>query len=343
MYRPTPVRGATRGAALIPTQSEEDTLAHATRPALPLVHAIVLTHRGALFLGEGLRALLAQEAPCRLHVCVVDNGSQDGTAALLARDYPQVEHLRLEENQGYARANNLALRRALGAEAAFAVLLNDDVEVGPGFLAALLACAAAQPTAGFITGLLLLRGEETVNSTGLVIDRFGRASDRDFLLPRAQLTRAAGPVAGVSGGAVLLRCAALVKVGLFDPDYFAYYEDVDLSLRAASLGIGCWYCPGAVARHRFGATFGPGSPQQRYLLGKNHLRTLALHQPFLWACALVPATAAFRLGAKAPLELLRGHPQLALAEVRAGLEGALAALLAVKRRLRGGIPPGAEP
>lgn len=343
MYRPTPVRGATRGAALSPTQSEEDTSAHATRPALPLVHAIVLTHRGAAFLGEGLRALLAQEAPCRLHVCVVDNGSQDGTAALLAREFPQVEHLRLEQNQGYARANNIALRRAIAAGASFAVLLNDDVETEPGFLRALLACADAQPKAGFITGLLLLRGEETVNSTGLVIDRFGRASDRDFLLPRERLTRAAGPVEGVSGGAVLLRCAALSRVGLFDPQYFAYYEDVDLSLRAAALGIGCWYCPEAVARHRFGATFGPGSPWQRYLLGRNHLRTLALHQPLLWACALVPATAAFRLGAKAPLELLRGHPRLALAEVRAGLAGALAAARAVPQRLRGGIPPGAEP
>jgi GT2 family glycosyltransferase len=190
---------------------------------------------------------------------------------------------------------------------------------------------------------LLLRGEETVNSTGLVIDRFGRASDRDYLVPRARLERAAGPVPGVSGGAVLLRCAALARVGLFDPDYFAYYEDVDLSLRAAALGIGRWYCSNAVARHRFGATFGPGSPQQRYLLGKNHLRTLALHQPALWACALVPATVAWRLGAKAPLELLRGHPQLALAEVRAGLEGALAATRALPQRWRGGIPPGAEP
>jgi GT2 family glycosyltransferase len=331
---------------LIPTTSE-DTVAHNTQTPPPLVHAIVLTHRGAAFLAEGLRALLAEAERsrdlCRLHPCVVDNGSQDGTQRLLARDFPAVERLRLEENLGYGKANNLALRRALAAGAEFALLLNDDVEVEPGFLRALLASAAAQPQAGLFTGTLLLRGEETVNSTGLVLDAFGRATDRDLGLTRSALARPEGEVEGVSGGALLLRCASLERLGLFDPGYFAYYEDVDLSLRARALGIACWYCPAAIARHRFSATFGKGSPLQRYLLGKNHLRTLARHQPPLKAALLVPATAAFRVGFKAPLELLRGRPGLALAELHAGVEGLFAAVRALPQRLAGGIPEGAEP
>src|SRR5205807_4878990 len=141
---------------------------------------------------------------------------------------------------------------------------------------------------------LLFRGEEVVNSTGLVIDAFGRARDRDFRVPTAELRRTDGPAAGVSGGAALLRTSMLREVGLFDPAYFAYYEDVDLSLRAARAGSISWYAGTAVARHRFAASFGAGSPRQRYLLGRGHLRTVALHQPALKAAALVPLTAAYR-------------------------------------------------
>lgn len=305
----------------------------------------MLTWKGAHLLPDCLRALLADAArtPADVRVVVVDNASADGTTALLARDFPEVEHLRLPGNLGYARANNEALRRALAAGAEFAALLNDDVEVEPGWLGALLAAAGAQPRAGLLCGTLLFRDAEQVNSTGLQIDSLGRARDRDFEVPRAALARPDGPAQGASGGALLLRAQALREVGLFDPAYFAYYEDVDLSLRAARAGWLAWYVAAATARHRFGASFGRGSPAQRRLLGRNHLRTLALHQPAGRALLLVPAVAALRLGVKAPLELAGGRAALALAEARAGLEGFAEALRAVPVRLRGGIPRGAEP
>src|SRR5438067_7098703 len=312
----------------------------------PKVHAIVVTHRGAAFLPDCLRALEAEAgraAPGSLEIVVVDNASSDGTESLLRADFPDVTMLRLPENVGYGGGNNVALRRALAAGADFAALVNDDVEVRPGFFAALLRGATLHPEAGLLTGTLLFRGEDRVNSTGLVIDRLGRARDRDFGTPLADLRREEGPVAGVSGGAALVRCALLLRIGVFDPAYFAYYEDVDLSLRARRAGSICWYVPGAVAAHRFASTVGAGSARQRYLLGRGHLRTLALHQPAFRAAALVPLTAAFRLAVKSPLELLRGRPDLAAAEARAGIDGARAALLALPTRVRAGIPRGAEP
>ena len=147
----------------------------------------------------------------------------------------------------------------------------------------------------------------------------------------------------MSGGAALLRTASLRITGLFDPGYFAYYEDVDLSLRAARAGSGAWYCGAARARHRFGATFGPGSPRQRALLGRGHLRTLAMHGNWMKVAALLPLTAAYRTAIKAPLFLLRGKPRLAFAELSAAMEGLGAALRALPTRLAGKIPPGAEP
>ena len=287
-----------------------------------------MTWNGAHLLPDCLRAL-AREG---VSVTVVDNGSSDGTAALVAREFPGVRLLALPANLGYGRANNEGMRLALEGGARFVALINNDVRVEPGFFRRLLAAAEAHPEAGLFTGTLLFAGSEVVNSTGLVIDAFGRARDRDFRVPLHELSRRDGPTDGVSGGAALLRAEVLRTVGFFDPGYFAYYEDVDLSLRARSQGFASWYVRDARARHLFGATLGAGSPRQRYLLGRGHLRTLALHQPLWKAALLVPATAAWRVAVKAPLELLRFRPAHALAEVQAAAAGLFSALTARRSR-----------
>ena len=298
------------------------------------MHAVVLTWNGAHLLPRCLEAIRRQDAGARVHVVVVDNASTDDTAALLARDFPEVEHLRMAENLGYGRANNEAMRRALQGGSEFVALINNDVEIAPDWLRRMLEAARAQPAAGLFAGTLLFHDQEVVNSTGLQIDGLGRARDRDFRVPLARFAREDGPVAGVSGGAALLRTRMLEEVGLFDPAYFAYYEDVDLSLRAARAGYASWYVRGATARHRFGASFGPGSPRQRYLLGVGHLRTVARHQPALKAAALVPLTMLYRAAVKAPLEILRVRPSLAWAELRAAAAGGAAALSAFSDRSR---------
>jgi GT2 family glycosyltransferase len=314
---------------LIPTSIKEP---QGVAKDAPLVHAIVVSWNGAHLLPDCLKALRAQQAPARVHPVVVDNGSADGTAELLLREFPEVEHIRLGENIGFGRANNQAMRRALEAEADFVALINNDVELEPGWLAVLLEAARAHPEAGSFTGTLLFRGEERVNSTGLEIDGLGRARDRDFRAPLAELQTQDGPVAGVSGGAALLRVSMLREVGFFDPAYFAYYEDVDLSLRAAARGFTSWYARAARARHRFGASFGRGSARQRYLLGRGHLRTVGVHQPLFKAAALVPLTAAYRVAVKAPLELIKGRPALAMAEVKAAAMGAVDAVKEMMKR-----------
>jgi len=294
------------------------------------VHAVVITWNGAHLLPECLRALQAQDAAVR--ITVADNASTDGTAPLLAREFPGVRHLVMPDNQGYARANNQAMGVALEDGAEFVALINNDVTLAPDWTSRLLRAADAHPEAGLFTGTLLFHGEETVNSTGLEIDRVGRARDRDFRASWPRLAREDGPVQGVSGGAALLRASMLREIGLFDPGYFAYYEDVDLSLRAARAGWTAFYVREALARHRFGASFGAGSARQRYLLGVGHLRTLARNQPLLRAAALVPLTIAYRAAVKAPLELFRGRPALAWAELRAAAAGGAAALRALSDR-----------
>jgi GT2 family glycosyltransferase len=236
------------------------------------------------------------------------------------------------------------MRRALDAGAEFVASVNNDVALAPGWLEALLGDAARHPEAGLWNGLLLFAGDTSrVNSTGIVFDRWLRAFDRDFGRPLAEVSRPDGPIPAATGGALLLRAEALRRAGLFDPGFFAYYEDADLSLRAAEAGIGCRYVAAARAEHRYGATLGSAAPRRRFLLARNHLRFAAAHLPLGRALGVVPCAAAARAVFQAPLELFRGRPRLAwahLAGAAAGLAWGTAALL---RRGRGRLVRGAAP
>jgi GT2 family glycosyltransferase len=308
----------------------------------PDVWIAVVNWNGAALLPRCLAALTALSRPAR--VVVVDNGSSDRSAQVVA-GFPSVEWLPLRRNAGFAAANNAALRRALTAGARWIATVNPDVEVAPDWLERLVAAGEAQPDVGLLGGTLLFADDPSrVNSTGLVLDRFGRAFDRDFGLPVAELHRPDGPVAGVTGGAALLRADALRRIGLFDPGYFAYYEDVDLSFRAAAAGVSAWYVGAAHAVHGFGKSFGVDSPQQRYLLARNHLRFAATHLSPWRAVPVAIGFTALRTLVRAPLELARGRPALALAHWRGAVGGALEAAAALGRRVRGPVMPmGAEP
>jgi N-acetylglucosaminyl-diphospho-decaprenol L-rhamnosyltransferase len=312
------------------------------RSVNPDVWIAVVNWNGAALLPRCLAALTALSRPA--HAVVVDNGSSDRSDEVVA-GFPSVEWLPLGRNAGFAAANNVALRRALAAGARWVATVNPDVELAPDWLDQLVAAGEAHPEVGLLGGTLLFADDPSrVNSTGLALDRFGRAFDRDFGLPLAELHRPDGPVAGVTGGAGLLRADALRRIGLFDPGYFAYYEDADLSFRAAAAGVSAWYVGAAHAVHGFGKSFGVDSPQQRYLLARNHLRFAATHLSPWRAVPVAIGFTALRTLVRAPLELARGRPALALAHWRGAAGGAVEAAAALGRRVCGrAVPDGARP
>lgn len=306
------------------------------------VWIVVVNWNGAGLLPQCLSALAKLSRPAQ--VLVVDNGSADGSAEVV-RGFPWVKWLPLGRNAGFAEANNAGFRRALAAGARWIAMVNPDVEVEPGWLEALVAAGEAHPEAAILGGTLVFQDRpDRINSTGLVLDRLWRVSDRDFDLPLQRLARPEGPVPGVTGGAALLRAGSLPALGLLDPGYFAYYEDADLSLRAAEQGFLCWYVPAARARHGFGKSFGPGSPRQKYWLARNHLRFAARHAPLPLAMLVLPVLALARILVKAPGELIRGRPALASAHLRGAAAGAAQAVrvLAGRLRSRPGVPRGAS-
>jgi N-acetylglucosaminyl-diphospho-decaprenol L-rhamnosyltransferase len=216
--------------------------------------------------GERLRSLLDSLSAQTIdhETIVVDNGSS-GAAVSSACDGHQVEVVRLERNEGYSRAVNLAARRAAGDSL---VLLNDDSSCDPGFVEEI--AAALDPRAGVVMAAGVMRdGRDPalIDSAGMELDRTLLVFD---YLNGEPLSRLEGGVAnpiGPSGAAAAFERDAFLNAGGFDERLFAYWEDVDLVLRLVRDGARCVLAPRARGSHEHSATLGSGSARKNYLMG----------------------------------------------------------------------------
>jgi GT2 family glycosyltransferase len=191
---------------------------------------------------------------------LVDNASGDGTVEGVRARFPELHVLELERNLGFGRAVNAGA--ALGSAEAL-VLVNDDVELEPGALSALLE-PLGDPAVGMVAGLTTIPGSGLVDGFGIELDVTLAAYNR---LRRQPIRYESGLLLGPSGGLAAYRRAAFQQARGFDERLFAYGEDVDLALRLRLAGWEAAAAPGARGVHRGGASFGVDSPRQRYLAG----------------------------------------------------------------------------
>ena len=179
---------------------------------------------------------------------VVDNGSEDGTAELVAERFPHVRVVALDRNLGFGRAVN---RGVEDAKTDAVVLINNDVLCRPDFLERILE-PLGEDGVGMVAGVLLQYDRpELVDSAGIELDRTLRSWDSLWNRPADELGAAPEPV-GPCGGAAAYRIGAFREVGGFDDAFFAYWEDVDLALRLRLAGHACRRAPNARALHRHG-------------------------------------------------------------------------------------------
>lgn len=249
----------------------------------PLVSVVIPTVRGRAWLPMCIAALRAQTFR-DFEIIVVDNASEDGSAAWLATQ-PDLRVIRNERNFGFAAACNQGIR---ASHAPFIALLNDDAQPEPQWLAALvdalqnpqsLLPALQSSRVGACASLMLFADRPGVaQSAGIAVDRAAIAWDRLRGYP-ADSPAAQQPceVFGASGGACLYRRAMLDEIGLFDERFFAYLEDVDLAWRAQRAGWRCLYAPRARVLHHVSATAGEASAFKHRLLGRNKVWLAAKH------------------------------------------------------------------
>jgi glycosyltransferase involved in cell wall biosynthesis len=191
---------------------------------------------------------------------VCDDGSTDGTAERLAREWPEVRVIANAENRGFARASNAAVAAGDGD---VVVLLNNDVDCDPDFLERLVEPLERDERVGSVAALCVRPGGERIDSLGLTADRTLSPFPR---LQGRPVTEAGSPspvLVGPAGTAAAYRRAAWDALGGLDERIFAYSEDFELALRLRTAGWGTAAATGARCVHAGSASFGRRTAWQR--------------------------------------------------------------------------------
>ncbi len=296
----------------------------------PLVSVIIPNWNGAIHLPTCLDSLRHQTY-AHFETIVVDNGSHDGSRALLAREYPEVRTVALDRNEGFAGGVNAGIRNAGGDIVA---LLNNDTETDPDWLAELVLAMQRYPQAGMIAcKILLFDRRDTLHAAGDFYRTDGIPGNRGVWQKDAAAYDAEGAVFSPCGAAAGYRREMLTETGLFDEGLFAFCEDVDLGWRGQLLGWTCMYAPRAKIYHKVSAT--GGGVLASYYNGRNCITVIAKNYPaelythykrLIWA-------AQWRI-MRAALKAWRG--EAARARLRGQLQGVLGlpALRSVRRQIQ---------
>ncbi|MBA3858686.1 MAG: glycosyltransferase family 2 protein [Cyanobacteria bacterium PR.3.49] len=250
--------------------------------ANPLISVVIPNWNGKKFLAGCLDSLKTQTYE-PIEVVIVDNGSKDGSVEYLQENYPYVKLVTFPVNTGFSPAVNAGIKASTGEMVA---LLNNDTVVDPNWMSELIKAMQEHPEAGSAGCKMLAYDDHTL------LDGAGDGYRRGGLPGRiGHKERDTGRfnrkryLLGACGGAALYRRELFDAIGLFDEDYFAYLEDVDLGLRAQAAGFKCIYVPTSIVYHLGCGTTGSGySPLVVRLSARNNWNTIVknIPMPLLW-------------------------------------------------------------
>ena len=256
-------------------------------PTLPL-STLTVGYGGAALLKRMLDSLLASKPPPAEGI-LVDNASPEplgevfGAFAAAARE-AGIRPVLVEAgaNLGFGGGNTAGLKHATQP---WVMLVNPDTEVEPATLAALLEATKALPGPCVSQPLLLFsERRDTINSAGIAPYLDGGFVDMLCEAPRERL-RAREPIeiAAATGACALFPREFPGTYGFFDPDYFLYFEDVDLGLRWRRMGVRAFLVPSATMFHHWHGTTGKAEGALAVEISSNQIKTVAKNYPPLEA------------------------------------------------------------
>ena len=228
---------------------------------------IIVSYRCEVVLRQCLASLNEHPASVPTRIQVVDNASNDGTAEMVAREFPDVELTVNSANLGFSAANTQAIRNS---DAPYVLILNPDTLITEGALDRLIELLESRLEIG-ICGPRLVQDDGTFDHAAKrsfptpigALAHFTGIGRRDAGNGRLSQYRApelgefdAGPVDAVNGAFMLIRRAALDLVGPFDEGYWMYMEDLDLCYRFQEAGWVTWYEPSVTVGHAKAASSG---------------------------------------------------------------------------------------
>ena len=213
---------------------------------------VIVSYNVCTYVEECLDSVQKAAEGIVVEVFVVDNASSDDTVEVISRRYPWVKMIANQENLGFARANNIAIRQAAGD---YVLLLNPDTVVGVSTLRQTLDFMDAHPQAGG-AGVMMH------NADGTLAPESRRALPTPWVscLKMLGFTKRyymshlpwdkPSQIEVISGAFCMLRRNALDEIGLLDEDFFMYGEDIDLSYRLLKGGWQNWYLPYPIVHYK---------------------------------------------------------------------------------------------
>ena len=250
-----------------------------TEKKLPIIYVIILNWNGWEDSIRCIRSLDSVSYP--IHYLLIDNGSTNDSIPKLRAEFPDLDLIEISENLGFSGGNNVGIRYALQREADYILLLNNDTIVDSNFIQPMLqelekneSVAAVNPKIYFLhdKNRLWAAGGNVRFWTAFSGNR-GRGE-----VDKGQYDEIE-PVDFGTGCCLLIRRTALEQIGLLNESYFAYYEDLDWSLRARRNGYKIVYVPKSKIWHAVGSASmeknkNQQSPFIHYLVARNHLWSL---------------------------------------------------------------------
>lgn len=217
-------------------------------------------------------------------VVVADNGSTDDSLALLAEKFPSVRVVRFDRNYGFAEGYNRALQQI---DTPYAVLLNSDVEVTPGWLEAPLRRLDASPEVAAVQPKLLAERArdqfEYAGAAGGFMDKYGYPFCRGRIFQEIETDRgqydAEADILWATGACLFVRTEVYRAVGGLDAKFFAHQEEIDMCWRMRARGYRLVCTPESVVYHVGGGTLNAESPRKTFLNFRNNLLMLYKNLP----------------------------------------------------------------
>jgi GT2 family glycosyltransferase len=277
---------------------------------------LILNYDGKAHLDVCLSSVLSQVGS-KDHVYLVDNGSIDGSVDFVRERYPQVKLIKFETNLGFATAYNRAV--ALVPEGIL-LFLNNDVEVDKAWLAPFeLALRNSEHASIYGSKILLYTDRSVINHAGGLLTITGAGIDLEFMKKEEPRSEKACFVGCVSGASMLVPRRLFLDLGGFDPDFFAYFEDVDFCWRAWLAGYKVMFLPSSRVYHKLSSTMGPRLTARRVFLGeKNRLQVMLKNLEFQNALVGLLTSSVYNIMRLAHL-LWMGKPRAARAVLRGDL------------------------
>lgn len=247
------------------------------------VAVIILNWNGEKFLRSYLPSVVAHTPTEIADVIVADNGSTDGSLALLEKEFPAVKTIRFSENHGFAEGYNLAIKE-VAPHYKYSVLLNSDVEVKDDWLTPLFSFMESYPDAGGVQPKIMSLTEpdkfEYAGASGGFLDRHGYPYCRGRIFGTVETDYGQYdtplPVDWASGAALMVDNNLYLAVGGLDKAFFAHMEEIDLCWRMRLAGRQLWVVPAGRVYHLGGGSLPASNPKKTYLNFRNNL--LMLHK-----------------------------------------------------------------